>query len=97
MRTFAGETGIVTGWGAVKEGGSISHTLQEVFVPILSNAECRETKYPSRRITDNMLCAGYQEGGKDSCQVRRKFLVFLRNGVSSIVLYIYYIPTALEL
>ncbi|XP_011878398.1 PREDICTED: trypsin-1-like [Vollenhovia emeryi] len=68
VKTFAGKKGIVTGWGAVKEGGSVSHTLQEVVVPILSNAECRATKYPSRRITDNMLCAGITEGGKDSCQ-----------------------------
>ncbi|XP_011341020.1 trypsin-1 isoform X2 [Ooceraea biroi] len=68
VKTFAGEKGIVTGWGAVKEGGSVSPSLLEVDVPILSNAECRNTKYPSRRITDNMMCAGYQKGGKDSCQ-----------------------------
>ncbi|XP_076766701.1 trypsin-1 [Xylocopa sonorina] len=67
-KTFAGVDGIVTGWGAIKESGPISQTLQEVTVPILTNAECRATKYPARRITDNMLCAGYQEGGKDSCQ-----------------------------
>ncbi|CAL1686768.1 unnamed protein product [Lasius platythorax] len=67
-KTFAGEKGIVTGWGATKGGGSISPSLQEVDVPILSNTECRATKYPSRKITDNMLCAGYKQGGKDSCQ-----------------------------
>ncbi|KAM0734724.1 Trypsin-1 [Formica fusca] len=67
-KTFAGEKGIVTGWGAINEGGPVSNTLQEVVVPILSNAECRATKYPSRKITDNMLCAGYKQGGKDSCQ-----------------------------
>lgn len=71
-KTFAGKKGIVTGWGAIKEGGSVSHTLQEVIVPILTNTECRATKYPSRRITDNMLCAGFKEGNKDSCQVSRK-------------------------
>ncbi|XP_012215628.1 trypsin-1-like [Linepithema humile] len=68
IKTFAGETGIVTGWGAIREGGMVSQTLQEVTVPILSNVECRATKYPTRKITDNMLCAGYTEGGKDSCQ-----------------------------
>lgn len=47
----------------------MSETLQEVIVPIISNAECRSMNYPSGRITDNMLCAGYKEGGKDSCQV----------------------------
>lgn len=68
-KTFAGLNGTVTGWGATAESGAISQTLQEVTVPILSNADCRATKYPSQRITDNMLCAGYQEGSKDSCQV----------------------------
>ncbi|XP_034194790.2 trypsin-1 [Osmia lignaria lignaria] len=67
-KTFAGTDGIVTGWGAIEESGPISQTLQEVVVPILTNTECRATKYPARRITDNMLCAGYKEGQKDSCQ-----------------------------
>ena len=67
-KTFAGVKGVVTGWGAIKEAGDVSQTLQEVMVPILSNTECRASKYPSRRITDNMLCAGYKEGSKDSCQ-----------------------------
>ncbi|XP_032679242.1 trypsin-1-like [Odontomachus brunneus] len=67
-RTFAGSKGIVTGWGAIVEAGPVSQTLQEVTVPIISNAECRATNYPTRRITDNMICAGYKEGGKDSCQ-----------------------------
>lgn len=71
MKTFAGKKGIVTGWGALEEGGSISPILQEVVVPILTNAECRATKYPSRKITDNMMCAGFKEGGKDSCQVSK--------------------------
>lgn len=52
------------------EGGSISDTLQEVTVPIISNTACKKTGYGSSRITDNMLCAGIPEGGKDSCQVR---------------------------
>lgn len=69
VKTFAGMDGIVTGWGAIEESGPISQTLQEVVVPILTNSECRATKYPARRITDNMLCAGFKEGQKDSCQV----------------------------
>lgn len=62
----------MTGWGAIREGGPVSNSLREVVVPILSNAECHATKYPSRKITDNMLCAGFKQGGKDSCQVSRK-------------------------
>lgn len=67
--TYAGKEGTVTGWGAIKESGSTSSTLQEVMVPIMTNAACRATKYPARKITENMMCAGYTEGGKDSCQV----------------------------
>ncbi|KAI8035906.1 hypothetical protein M5D96_011337 [Drosophila gunungcola] len=66
-RSFKGEHGIVTGWGALKVGGPTSDTLQEVQVPILSQDECRKSRY-GNKITDNMLCGGYDEGGKDSCQ-----------------------------
>lgn len=67
--SFAGQTAVVTGWGALSEGGPISDTLQEVEVPVLSQEECRETNYGADKITDNMICAGYvEQGGKDSCQ-----------------------------
>ncbi|XP_023173479.2 trypsin [Drosophila hydei] len=66
-RSFKGETGVVTGWGAIKVGGPTSDTLQEVQVPILSQDDCRKSRY-GNKITDNMLCGGYDEGGKDSCQ-----------------------------
>ncbi|XP_069974258.1 transmembrane protease serine 9-like [Penaeus vannamei] len=56
----------ITGWGAQQEGGSTSGTLFEVTVPTMTNTECN-TKYGGR-ITDNMICAGIPEGGKDSCQ-----------------------------
>uniref|UniRef100_A0A182QYZ9 Peptidase S1 domain-containing protein n=1 Tax=Anopheles farauti TaxID=69004 RepID=A0A182QYZ9_9DIPT len=67
-KPFTGYDGIVTGWGATSENGAISTNLQEVTVPIMSNADCRKTGYGMTRITDNMLCAGYDEGKKDSCQ-----------------------------
>lgn len=66
---YAGQTAVVTGWGALSEGGPISDTLQEVEVPILSQEECRNSNYGESKITDNMICAGYvEQGGKDSCQ-----------------------------
>lgn len=48
--------------------GEVSNTLQQVVVPILSNLDCKNSAYSSTRITDNMLCAGFKEGKKDSCQ-----------------------------
>lgn len=68
-KSFMGMDGIVTGWGATRENGPLAEKLQEVKVPILSNAQCKESKYGPNRITENMMCAGYKEGGKDSCQV----------------------------
>uniref|UniRef100_A0A3P9MLV6 Peptidase S1 domain-containing protein n=1 Tax=Oryzias latipes TaxID=8090 RepID=A0A3P9MLV6_ORYLA len=48
---------------------STSSTLQEVSVPIVSNAQCSATYAEIMAITSNMMCAGLTEGGKDSCQV----------------------------
>lgn len=67
-KSYTGYKGVVTGWGATSEHGSISDKLQEVVVPIISNIDCRKTGY-GNKITENMLCAGYPEGKKDSCQV----------------------------
>ncbi|KAL1123625.1 hypothetical protein AAG570_002701 [Ranatra chinensis] len=76
-KSFAGDDGIVTGWGVTKPSklrsaaarASPSPTLQELVVPIMTNEECQNTGYMKSQITDNMMCAGYKEGGKDSCQV----------------------------
>ncbi|XP_014669797.1 PREDICTED: trypsin-7-like [Priapulus caudatus] len=65
--SYAGEDAMVSGWGSVREGGYISNILQAVQVPVITNALCKK-QYGSSSITDDMLCAGYPEGGKDACQ-----------------------------
>ncbi|MEQ2201841.1 hypothetical protein XENOCAPTIV_019093, partial [Xenoophorus captivus] len=40
--------------------------LQCLEIPIISDQDCNNS-YPGM-ITDSMFCAGYLEGGKDSCQ-----------------------------
>ncbi|XP_030751742.1 trypsin-7-like [Sitophilus oryzae] len=59
--------GVAVGWGATAQHGHVSTKLREVNVPIISNIDCRKTGY-SNRITDNMICAGFPQGQKDSCQ-----------------------------
>jgi secreted trypsin-like serine protease len=62
---------VVIGWGATAEGGGTTPELMRVWVDIQDNETC-EANYqeviPSAQITDNMLCAGLPEGGRDSCQ-----------------------------
>ncbi|MEM7802252.1 MAG: trypsin-like serine protease, partial [Chloroflexota bacterium] len=62
----AGTLATVTGWGTLFSGGNTPTTLQEVSVPIVSNQVCN-SKYGGG-ITGNMICAGLDQGGKDSCQ-----------------------------
>nr|AAD31268.1 trypsinogen RdoT2 precursor [Rhyzopertha dominica] len=63
----AGTDSIVTGWGRLEEGGATPTQLQSVVVPIVSQEACQEA-YNVFLITDRMICAGVEEGGKDACQ-----------------------------
>lgn len=58
-------TATVTGWGRTSEGGALAEQLMEVQMPIISNELCN---FSYGIITENMLCAGYENGGYDACQ-----------------------------
>ncbi|XP_042591975.1 uncharacterized protein LOC109055827, partial [Cyprinus carpio] len=62
----------ITGWGNIGEGVPLPspNVLQEVEVPVIGNRQC-SCLYGVGEITDNMICAGLLEGGKDSCQVQK--------------------------
>ncbi|RVE69984.1 hypothetical protein OJAV_G00083060 [Oryzias javanicus] len=66
---YSGVNTWVTGWGNIGSGVSLPspQTLQEVQLPIVGNRRCK-CSYGASDITDNMVCAGLLEGGKDSCQ-----------------------------
>ena len=58
----------VSGWGALKSNGKQPKKLMKVDVPIISRSQCNENKWYGGAITNNMICAGYTKGKKDSCQ-----------------------------
>ncbi len=60
-----GRLATVTGWGTTTEGGVPATTLRKTTVPLVSNSVCTAA-YGG--ITDNMICAGYAQGGQDACQ-----------------------------
>lgn len=70
-----GSRGKVAGWGATDAYGTALPTrLMEVELPIISNAACNQSFQvlfslgPGVNVVSgNMFCAGYAEGGKDSC------------------------------
>ncbi|XP_019513714.1 PREDICTED: kallikrein-6-like [Hipposideros armiger] len=56
----------ILGWGKTANGG-FPNTLQCAYIHLVTREEC-ERAYPGQ-ITQNMLCAGDEKYGKDSCQV----------------------------
>lgn len=64
----------MAGWGRTAEGGKASNVLQELQLPVLDTAVCKDRyQKQGRLISDKqfneaVLCAGVLTGGKDSCQ-----------------------------
>ncbi|XP_026161271.1 transmembrane protease serine 9 [Mastacembelus armatus] len=55
----------ITGWGSVREGGSLTNLLQKAAVNVIDQADCQQAY--GKLLTPNMMCAGYMEGGRDTC------------------------------
>ncbi|XP_067391383.1 serine protease 27-like [Emydura macquarii macquarii] len=63
----------VTGWGDVKDGAAevkAQEILQKLEVPIIAQETCNTfyRRGKGQDIREDMLCAGYTEGGRDACQ-----------------------------
>ncbi|XP_074648857.1 ovochymase-like [Tubulanus polymorphus] len=56
-----------TGWGDTK-GTCCTGKLKQAMVPIVGKQICNSYDFYNGAITDNMICAGYTEGGHDACQ-----------------------------
>ncbi|RWS02774.1 Trypsin-1-like protein [Dinothrombium tinctorium] len=56
----------IAGWGLTSINGKNSDQLLSLDLPIIGKRRC-EKIYGSKMIKENMICAGYLKGGKDSC------------------------------
>ena len=75
-KKFEGEMGTVTGWGRTEYGGNVPNILHQVSVPIIENDKCQDMFIKSghkKKVRESFLCAGYDKGEKDSCEVSLLF------------------------
>jgi len=91
---LVGRDAWVTGWGRLYEDGPLPSKMQKVTLPIINNTEC-ELMYEQAGFREHIphifICAGYREGGKDSCEgdsggpmsVQRQDSRFMLSGVIS--------------
>ena len=54
------------------QGGNVPNILHQVEVPIINNDKCQNMFIRSghkKTVRESFLCAGYDNGKKDSCEV----------------------------
>ncbi|KAG7201683.1 hypothetical protein KM043_004411 [Ampulex compressa] len=70
---FSGEPAIAAGWGWLGEDRSThkrADVMQKVDVRVVENGVCRDwyaSQGKSTRVESGQMCAGHEEGGRDSC------------------------------
>ncbi|GBN66767.1 Clotting factor B, partial [Araneus ventricosus] len=75
VRNLAGANTSMLGWGHTSYRGKMTSKLQIVAdIPVVTTENCRQayrrvgrSRLP-RGITNDFICAGLEEGGKDACQ-----------------------------
>ncbi len=81
-----GETDFITaGWGTLSEGGSAANALMKVEVPFVSQEKCSAAYSNWGGTTDAMICAGFDDGGKDACQGDSGGPLVIKNGGSTVL------------
>jgi hypothetical protein len=74
--SFSGREATAAGWGWLHETSALggrTDVLQKVTLLVVDNETCKDwykAKGKKTKILDSQMCAGYEQGGRDSCWVR---------------------------
>lgn len=58
----------MTGWGNTQSSTESTFWLRSANVPAVNQTKCSDAYREFGGVTDRMICAGYEKGGKDACQ-----------------------------
>jgi hypothetical protein len=74
----------IVGWGAISSGGPTSDVLLEASVPIIDDVTCAAqiNALGGGFNPQTMLCAGYPQGGVDTCQGDSGGGIFIDDGLA---------------
>ncbi|XP_065368411.1 trypsin-1 [Calliphora vicina] len=75
----------VSGWGNTQNPSESRDVLRAVKVPKVKEDVCVEAYKGFGKITDQMICAGRPEGGKDACQGDSGGPLFKKNVIWGVV------------
>ncbi|KAH9490440.1 hypothetical protein Btru_033874 [Bulinus truncatus] len=62
----AGTPCYITGWGETL-GTCCANKLKQALVPVINSSVCGGPDYYGDRLKEHMMCAGFPDGGVDSC------------------------------
>lgn len=80
-------TAQVAGWGMQSETNvKLPRLLQILEVPLVSKEICSEIQSYGAGITESMLCAGYKDGERDSCQADSGGPLFITSSIGHPIL-----------
>lgn len=61
--------------------GTLVNILQEAEVQLIDTRTCNQRDWYNGHINDNMICAGFDKGGVDTCQVMFSLYILLKISV----------------
>ncbi|XP_029198237.2 chymotrypsin-like elastase family member 2A [Acropora millepora] len=64
----AGKICYIAGWGTQTLKGPPTRILHEAALPLVSHEQCNDPLSYSGAVSADMICAGYKQGGVDTCE-----------------------------